>query len=82
MLAIHRQHAYPLPAGRVHDDLAGHDQDFLARDGDIFSGFDGGQRGAQASGSNNRHEHQIGLGHGCQFHKAIDAIRPGGEGRF
>ena len=81
MLAIHRQYAHALSARRLHDDLARHDQDFLARNRDVFSSLDCCQCGAQAGGSNNRHEHQIGLWHGCQFHEAIDAIRSGGEGR-
>ena len=81
VLAIHRQHAHTLPAGRVHHNLAGHDQDFLARNRDVFSGFDGGKRGVEASGSYNRNEHQISLGHRREFHEAIDAIRPVGNGR-
>ena len=57
VLAIHRQNAHTLPSGRVHDDLSGHDQDFFARHGDVFSRFDGGQGGAQAGGSDDGHEH-------------------------
>src|SRR5687768_3162010 len=51
MLTVHRQHPYAMLRGFAHDDLTGHDQDFLGSDGDVFAGANSRQRGPQASGA-------------------------------
>ena len=51
VLAVHRKHLHTGPAGFLHDDLPGHDQDFLAGDGEVLACFNGGQSGFEPGGS-------------------------------
>jgi len=79
VFAIHRQHAHASPAGRLHHHLAGHDEDFLARHGDVLARLDRRQRGTQPAGSDNRDQNQIRFGHCRQLHQPLDALRSAGE---
>ena len=56
VLAIDRQNAHAFLCGGVHHDLAGHDENFFARNRQIFARFDRGQRRTQSAGSDNRNQ--------------------------
>jgi hypothetical protein len=45
MLAVDRQNMQTVLVCLAHHDLACHDQDFLARDREVFSGFNCCERG-------------------------------------
>ena len=51
VFAVHRKHLHTGPAGFFHDDLPGHDQNFLAGDGQVLACFNSGQRGLETGGS-------------------------------
>jgi len=42
VFAIDRKNAATVAGGGFHDDLAGHDEDFLAGHGDVFAGLECG----------------------------------------
>ena len=67
MLAIHCQHAHAVVARFAHDGFAGHDQNFLGRDGDVFARANGGQGGLQARRSDNGDEHNVRGGQRGEF---------------
>ena len=51
VLAVDRQDRDALAAGRVHDDAAGHDEDFLVGECDGLTGFDRRQHGIERRGA-------------------------------
>ena len=62
VLAVDRQHGHASPPRRVHDDAAGHDQDFFVGQGDGFPAFDRGQHGVQARGAGRSKQHDVNIG--------------------
>lgn len=49
-------------AGGVHDETAGHDEDFLGGDGEVAAAIDGGEGGFEAGGSDDGDEDEVGFG--------------------
>jgi len=61
MFAVHREDVDPFAPGGFHDDLARHDEDLLAGDGEILPCFDGGQGGAQPANAHDGDENHVRL---------------------
>ncbi len=59
VLTVDRQNVYALVARFAHHDLARHDQNFLARHGEILARFDRRQRGAQTARADDCHQHHV-----------------------
>ena len=59
MFAVHRKHPNPVAFGFGHYDFSSHDQNFFGRDGNIFPGSNGRQRGLQAGRPDNGDQHDI-----------------------
>ena len=73
MLAVHGQDVDSVLFGLAHDDLAGHDQDFLAGQGDVFACADGGQRRFEAGRANDGNQDDISFGQSGQFDQTFFA---------
>ena len=75
MLAVNRQDIHPVLPRSPHDDLACHDEDFLAGHGDVLARLDRRQSRLQTSGSHDGYQDQIGFRQGRQLDKPLDPIR-------
>ena len=61
MFAVHRKHLHTCLARLFHDNLAGHDQNFLAGDGEVLACFNGGQCGLEAGSPHDGDQHHVRL---------------------
>ena len=59
MLAVHGQHAHAVFARFVHDNLAGHDENFLRRNGNILARANRRERGLQSCRADNRDQNNV-----------------------
>ena len=59
VLRVDRQNVYALVARFAHYDLARHDQNFLARHGEILARFNRRQRGPQTARADDCHQHHV-----------------------
>ena len=59
MFRVHRQDRHLMLGGQLHDQLAGHDQSFLIRQGDRLSRLDRRDRRSQAGITHHRRQHHI-----------------------
>jgi hypothetical protein len=80
MLAIDGEDFDAVFAGFGHDDFAGHDEDFLGGDGDVFAGADRGEGGLEPGGANDGDEDDVGGGEGGEFDEAFVAAADFGAG--
>ena len=62
----------------LHDDTPGHDEDFFAGYGDIFSCFDGSEGGVETGGADDGDEDEVDGGEGGEGGEGVWAIEHGG----
>ncbi len=62
MLGIHRQNVHAVISRLPHHNLARHHQNLLARDGEIFAGFNCRERRTQTARANDRYQYHVGIG--------------------
>ena len=73
VFAVHGQHVDAVLARLAHDDFAGHDQDFLGSDGNVFAGANRGQRRGQARRADDGDQHNVRSGQGGELHETLGA---------
>ena len=82
MLAVDGQDAAPHPRGRGHDLLPGHDEDLLARHGEILVGFQRLQGRLQTRGADDGDQHDVGFRQSCQLFQPRVAMQDGVVGQL
>ena len=73
VLAIDGEEFDAALGGGGGDDFASHDEDFLGGDGEVFAGFNGGERGVESGGADDGDEDDVGTGEGGEFEQAFRA---------
>jgi hypothetical protein len=76
VLTIDRENLHALAPGRGHHRLAGHDENLLARHGEILPGLDRRERRSQAARADDGDKHEIGLGEGREFDQPASPSGP------
>ena len=80
VLAVDWQQARAGDAGGFGDELAGEDEEFLAREGDILTRLQRGERGCEAGGADDGGDDRRDFGKAGDFGQAGGAFEDAGAG--
>ena len=76
VLAVDRQHRDAAPARGLHDQRAGHDEDFLVGERDRLAGLDRGQHGVERRRARRGEQHDVGVGMRRDREQSLARRRP------